>query len=345
MSRIVRYNKLSTGLREVFGCRVQRVAVDGGFTCPNRDRTVGVGGCIYCDEAGSRAAYVEPTLPIREQVRRGIERMRRRYKAEKFLVYFQPYTNTYAPVERLRALYDEALDHPDVVGLMIGTRADCLGHRSRRGKEAECEKMDNLRPETVRLLTSAATTPKTGCQPVLQLLEEYHRRTYLWVELGLQSVNDETLRWIGRGHDLAPFERGAREAKARGLRLCAHLIVGLPTDRREDHLAAAELLNRLGFDGVKIHSLYVSRNAPLGAMFEREPFDLMTRREYVERVCDILERLDPRIVIHRLASDADARTLIAPDWCLDKRGVVADIEAELERRGTREGCRMGESGL
>jgi hypothetical protein len=304
VERLSRYNNLSAHLREVFGCRVQRVAVDGGFTCPTRDGTVGSGGCIYCDGAGSRAAYVEPQLPIREQVRRGIEQMRRRYKAEKFPVYFQPYTNTYAPVERLRALYDEALDHPDVVGLMVGTRADCVDRE------------------------------------VLDLLEEYHRRTYLWLELGLQSASNRTLNWIGRGHDLATFEHGAREAKARGLRLCAHLIIGLPTDWRADHFAAADLLNRLGFDGLKIHCLYVSRNAPLGAVFEREPFPLMTRRQYVARVCDVLERLDPRIVIHRLTSDADRRALIAPAWCLDKRGVVADIEAELERRDSRQGSRL-----
>jgi len=316
-----RYNALSAHWREVFGCRVQRVAVDGGFTCPNRDGTVGEGGCIYCDEVGSRAAYVEPKLPIREQVRRGIAQMRRRYKAEKFVVYFQPYTNTYAPVERLRARYDEALDHPDVVGLMIGTRADCLGRTG-------CQPVP-----------SSAHGPETGYQPVLQLLQEYHRQTYLWVELGLQSASDKTLKWIRRGHDLAAFEGGAREAKARGLRLCAHLIVGLPTDRRSDHLAAAELLNRLGFDGIKIHCLYVSRNAPLGRLYEQKLFRLMTRRQYVVRVCDILERLDPRIVIHRLASDADAQNLIAPLWCLDKRGVVADIEAELERRNSRQGSR------
>ncbi|KPL12329.1 hypothetical protein AMJ85_01155 [candidate division BRC1 bacterium SM23_51] len=305
MSGSARYRKLSAHLREVFGCRVQRAAVDGGFTCPNRDGTVGMGGCIYCDEAGSRAAYVEPRLPIREQVRRGIDRMRRRYKAQKFLVYFQPYTNTYASAERLRTLYDQALDHPDVVGLMIGTRADCI--------EGE----------------------------VLDLLEEYHRRTYLWLELGLQSASAKTLKWIGRGHDPETFEQGAKRAKARGLRLCAHLIVGLPTDWRADHLAAADLLNRLGFDGLKIHCLYVSRNAPLGRIYQLKPFRLMTRGQYVVRVCTILERLDPCIVIHRLTSDADKRTLLAPDWCLDKRGVIADIEAELDRRGSRQGSRLG----
>ncbi|MBM3333080.1 TIGR01212 family radical SAM protein [Candidatus Sumerlaeota bacterium] len=323
MEKQPRYKKLSSHLRELFGCRVHRVAVDGGFTCPNRDGKIGVGGCLYCDEAGSRASYVEPRLPVREQVRRGIEQMRRRYKARKFLVYFQPYTNTYAPVERLRRLYDEALDHPDVVGLMIGTRADCLG------------------------------------DDVLNLLEQYHRRTYLWVELGLQSVSDATLRWIGRGHDFAAFERGAKQAKARGLRLCAHLIVGLPTDKREDHLAAADALNRLGFDGVKIHSLYVGRNSALGAMCMEKlahqsddsscdlssPFELMTRQDYVARVCDILERLDPRIVIHRLTSDVSSRDLLAPEWRLDKSGVVAGIEAEMERRNSCQGSKQAHGQL
>ncbi len=299
---------------------MHRVAVDAGFTCPTRDGTLGRGGCLYCEEAGSRAAYVEPALPIREQVRHGIEHVRRRYKAEKFLVYFQPYTNTYAPAERLRALYDEALDHRDVVGLMIGTRPDYLG-------DAGTEKATRCR-------AAAQHTPAP-----LDLLEEYHRRTYLWVELGLQSVNDQTLRWIRRGHDFAAFEHAAVAARARGLRLCAHVIVGLPTDRREDHLAAADALNRLGFEGVKIHCLYVSRKAPLGEVYAREPFPLMTREEYVERVCDILERLNPRIVIHRLTSDADRRTLIAPLWCLDKGGILSAIDAELARRNSRQGSR------
>ncbi|MCX8035888.1 MAG: TIGR01212 family radical SAM protein [Candidatus Sumerlaeia bacterium] len=314
----LRYCSFSSHLRQTFGCRVHRVAVDAGMTCPTRDGTLGRGGCIYCEEAGARAAYVEPALPIREQVRRGIEHVRRRYKAEKFLVYFQPYTNTYAPVERLRALFDEALDHPDVVGLMIGTRPDCLVDRG------------------VGKATFGQPAPQQEPAP-LALLEEYHRRTYLWVELGLQSVNDATLAWVRRGHDFAAFERAAAAAKARGLRLCAHVIVGLPTDRREDHLAAADALNRLGFDGVKIHCLYVSRNAPLGEVYAREPFPLMTREEYVERVCDILERLNPRMVIHRLTSDADRRTLVAPLWCLDKGGILSEIDAELARRGSRQG--------
>lgn len=239
--------------------------------------------------------------PIREQVRSGIEKMRRRYKAQKFLVYFQPYTNTYGSVDRLRALYDEALDHPDVVGLMIGTRADCAD------------------------------------EAVLDLLLDYHRRTYLWLELGLQSVKAKTLKWIERGETLTTFKVAATRAIARGLHVCAHLIVGLPTDTRDDHLAAADLLNQHGFEGIKIHSLYVSRHAPLGALYEREPFALMSRREYVERVCDVLERLEPRIVIHRLASDVGRESLLVPDWVLDKRGVVADIEAELARRDSRQG--------
>lgn len=304
MSGSARYRKLSAHLREVFGCRVQRVAVDAGFTCPNRGGFAGSGGCIYCDQAGSRAAYVEPELPVREQVRRGVEHMRRRYKARKFLVYFQPYTNTYGPIDRLRALYDEALDHPDVVGLMIGTRADCAD------------------------------------EDVLDLLLDYHRKTYLWLELGLQSTSAITRKRIDREENIHVFKFAARRAKARGLRLCAHLIVGFPTDTPTDHFNAAEMLNLLRFDGVKIHSLYISRNARLSHLYKPASFPLMTRDEYVERVCDVLERLDPRIVIHRLTSDADEQTLVAPDWVLDKRGVIADIEAELKRRDSRQGERQ-----
>ena len=304
MSNDPRYYRFSSYLKDEFGCRVQRVAVDAGFTCPNRDGTLGTGGCVYCDDSGSRAAYVQPQMSIREQVRAGIERLRPRYKAEKFLVYFQPCTNTYSAADRLKRVYDEALEHPDVVGMMIGTRADCV--------ESE----------------------------VLDLLEAYHKRTFVWLELGLQSASPTTLRWIRRGHDLATFEKGARAARDRGLRLCAHMIVGLPTDKASDHYQAADLLNRIGFKGVKIHSLYVSRDAPLGALYQREPFKLMTRERYVQRACDILERPGPDIVIHRLTSDADERTLLAPKWCLDKNGVLSDIEAELERRDTRQGARL-----
>jgi hypothetical protein len=299
----VPYNKFSAHLRGVFGCRVHRVAVDGGFTCPNRDGTAGVGGCIYCDEAGSRAAYVAPARPIREQVRRGIERMRRRFKAQKFLVYFQPYSNTYGPVEQLRALYDEALDHPDVVGLMVGTRADCLG------------------------------------PGVLDLLAEYHRRTYFWLELGLQSVRPGTLEWIGRGHDPRTFLHAAREAKARGLRVCAHLILGLPTDKPADYLMAVDMLNWLAMDGLKLHCLYVTENSRLGKLFGVRPFPLPTFHEYVQWVCDILERLHPRVAIERLTSDVDASNLVGPFWLIDKRAVIEEIEAELARRGTRQGSR------
>jgi len=300
-----RYRRFSAHLRTVFGCRVQRVAVDAGMTCPNRDGTLGTGGCLYCDEAGSRAAYVAPEQPVREQVARGVERMRRRYRAAKFLVYFQPYTNTYGPVERLRALYDEALEHPDVAGLIVGTRADCLG------------------------------------PGVLDLLEAYHRRTYLWLELGLQSANPATLAWIGRGHGLEAFVEGARAARQRGLRVCAHLILGLPTDQPEDDRRAVELLNGLGVDGVKLHALYVTRDSRLGALYEAAPFWLLAREEYVERAADVLERLDPRVVVHRLTSDADAERLLAPRWVLEKRAVVEEIEAALERRGTRQGSRFG----
>lgn len=304
-----RYLRLSAFLREHFGCRVQRVAVDAGMSCPNRDGTLGTGGCVYCNSTGSRAAYVDPRLPLREQVKEGIDRLRKRYKAEKFLVYFQPCTNTYARADRLRRLYDQALDHPDVVGMMIGTRPDCI--------EGD----------------------------VLDVLEEYHNRTFLSLELGLQSASPTTLRWIRRGHDVATFERASKAARERGLRLTAHMIVGLPTDKASDHYKAADMLNRLGYEGVKIHCLYISSDSPLAALYKKQSFKLMTREQYVERACNILERLDPKIVVHRLTSDADPLTLVEPKWCLDKNGILADIEAELEARDSRQGCRLAKTNL
>jgi radical SAM protein (TIGR01212 family) len=297
----VRYNLLSRHLREKFDCRVHRVSLDAGFTCPHRDGTKGRGGCIYCDEAGSRADYCQPELPIAEQLRRGKVRLARRFKAQKFIAYFQPYTNTYAPVERLRTLYDEALDDPDVVGLAIGTRPDCV-------------------PEEI-----------------LDLLAEYHARTYLWVEYGLQSARDETLHAINRQHSVADFVSAVERTKRRGIRLCTHVILGLPGESKPDMLASAQLLNDLAVDGVKIHSLYVSRDAPLAAHYRAGSVRLMTLLEFIDVICDYLERLRPEMLIHRLVGEAPREKLLAPQWCREKTNVLREIDRELERRGTRQG--------
>lgn len=277
--------------------------MDGGFTCPTRDGTLGLGGCVYCGKQGSGSGAHRSGFSIAEQVKAGIEMGQRRFKAQKFMAYFQAFTNTYAPVERLRALYDEALRYEEVVGLAIGTRPDCV-------------------PE-----------------PVLDLLEEYAHRTYLWVEYGLQSAHDRTLRFIKRGHTVAQFIEAVRRTKARGIPICAHVILGLPGETREEMMATADLVASLDLEGIKIHSLCVLQSTELAEMYQRGEFQLPTLEEYVSLVCDFLERLPPRMVIQRLSGEAPADLLVAPSWSLEKRAVLQKIEGELERRGTYQGRR------
>lgn len=303
MNRPVRYKSFSEHLRGHFGCRVYKVSVDAGFTCPTRDGTKARGGCLYCGEEGSRASYCDPDLPISEQVRRGIEFLRRRYKAEKFIAYFQPYTNTYAPVEVLRRVYDEALAVDDIVGLSIGTRPDCVSPQ------------------------------------VLDLLAEYNDRTYIWVEYGLQSAREKTLQYINRQHTVGEFVSVVEQTHTRGMRVCAHVILGLPHETRNDMLASADLISGLHVNGVKIHSLYINKNAPLARLYDTGQLQLLSLDEYVELVCDYLERLAPDILIHRLTGEAPPNLLLAPQWCAEKSAVIRRIRQELERRGSEQGSR------
>jgi radical SAM protein (TIGR01212 family) len=297
-----RYNQFTEELRARFGCRVQRISVDAGFTCPNRDGTVGTEGCIYCSSRGAGAPGIARGLSVTEQLLADKDFLARRYHAHKFLAYFQAFSNTYGPVERLRSLYDEALAVPDIVGLIVGTRPDCLP------------------------------------PAVLDLLAGYSRRTYLWLELGLQSSRDRSLAWIGRGHDVACFGTAAAAAKSRGIRVCAHVILGVPGESRDEMLATAGYLNSLAVDGVKLHHLHVLKGTELAKRHETGGIELMGQDAYVGLACDFLERLAPTTLIHRLVGDGN-RDLIAPRW--NKLAVMNAIDAELERRGTRQGIHSG----
>jgi len=296
----LRYNTFTAELRHVFGCRVQRVTLDAGFSCPNRDGTVGSGGCSYCGGAGAGAPGIPRQATLTEQLRVGKEFTARRYKATRFLAYFQAFSNTYGPVERLRAVYDEVLADPDIVGLIIGTRPDCL--------PAE----------------------------VINLLAAYHRRTWLWVELGLQSSSDATLTRINRGHDVASFVQAASALKTQGIRVCAHVILGLPGESRDEMLATPALLNQLGIDAVKLHHLHILSGTRLEKEFRAGELSLLERDDYLGLVCDFLERLDPRILVQRLVGDG-SKNLVAPRWGTDKSSLLAAITQELTRRGTRQG--------
>jgi uncharacterized protein len=298
-----RYNAFSDELKRVFGCRVQRLSVDAGFTCPNRDGSVGVDGCIFCGGKGSGSFGILQGAGVAQQLEHAKEVMVRKYKAERFIAYFQAYSNTYAPLAELRRLYDEALAVPDVAGLIIGTRPDCL-------------------PEAT-----------------LDLLAGYAKRCYFWLELGLQSPLDRTLAAIGRGHDLASFTTAVAGCRSRGIRVCAHVILGLPGESRDEMLSGAEFLNQTGVEGVKIHLLHVMRGTRLAEQYEEGSFRVLDRDQYVGLVCDFLERLDPGIVVQRLTGDGNRQDLIAPLWSLAKFEVLNCIDGELERRGTRQGSR------
>lgn len=298
------YRLLSEHLKELFGVRVHKISVDAGFGCPNRGGARDQPGCLFCDPAGSGAVGIDRRLGVAEQLALGKEVMTRKYRAQRFLAYFQPFSNTFAPPARLRTLYDEALAVPEVLGLAVGTRPDCLD------------------------------------AGVLDLLADYHQRCYFWLELGLQSRHDRTLDWLRRGHDYACFLRAYEGAKARGLRVCVHLIIGLPGESRDDLLTTVAEMARLRVDGVKLHLLHVLDGTPLGAMYREGRIGMLEQAEYVGLVADVLERLPPETLIHRLTGDGPRASLLAPLWSLNKWEVLNAIDAELARRESVQGCRV-----
>jgi radical SAM protein (TIGR01212 family) len=296
-----RYYAFSRFLREQFGTKVYRVTIDAGFTCPNVDGTVAVGGCVYCDNRSFSPNRRLPRVSVRDQVQRGVTLLQERYGARHFLAYFQAATNTYAPVPRLRRLYDEALDHPQIIGLAIGTRPDNV-------------------PD-----------------PVLDLIQSYARDRYVCLELGLQSRHDRSLDWMNRGHHFDAFVDAVQRCQGRNLDLCAHVILGLPGESPEDMMATADALAALPVNAVKIHNLHVVHDTPLEEMYRSGAVRMLECEEYVQLVCDFLERLPPNMVIHRLNGDAPPDYLVAPLWCLDKPGLLRAIHAELERRDSWQG--------
>ena len=297
------YQLFSEHLKKRFGVRVHKVSVDAGLGCPNRAGGRTGPGCLFCDPGGSGSVGIERQSSIAAQIEQGKEVMARKYKAGKFMAYFQPFSNTLAPVHQLRSLYDQALAVDDVVGLAVGTRPDCVP------------------------------------SDVLDLLGEYHRKSYFWLELGLQSSHDRTLRRLRRGHDYAAFAEAYSQAKSRDLNICVHVILGLPGESHEDMLATADVLAALKVDGVKLHLLHVLKNTPLGQMYAEHRIELLEMDEYVELVVDIVERLPRQTLIHRLTGDGPRDQLLAPLWSLKKWEVLNAIDAEFARRGSCQGNR------
>jgi len=297
------YQLFSSHLKKRFGGRVHKISIDAGFGCPNREGGRDAHGCLFCDPGGSGSVGIERDEPIAVQLERAKELMSRKYRAKYFIAYFQPFSNTFAPVDVLRSCYDQALAVDDVVGLAVGTRPDCLP------------------PET------------------LDLLAEYHQQTYFWLELGLQTIHDRSLDFLQRGHDYQCFLDAYQQAKQRGLKVCVHLILGLPGESREDILATAEEMARLKIDGVKLHLLHVLEGTPLGDLYKQGQIEMFELQDYVELVVDVIERLPPDTLIQRLTGDGPRHILLAPLWSMNKWEVLNAIDAELVRRGTVQGER------
>ncbi len=304
MTRKKRFYDLNTYFRRLYGERVHKISLDAGLTCPNRDGTLGRGGCTYCNAKGSGTGNRKKGYSITRQLEESKAPVIKRFKARKFIAYFQSFTNTYAPIETLKRLYDEALSVKDVVGMAIGTRPDCVS--------AE----------------------------VLDLLQDYARNYLIWVEYGLQSAHDETLKSINRGHDVKAFETAVAATAGRGIHIGTHIILGLPGETREQMLATADYVARLPIDGVKLHLLYVVKGTVMEQLYRSNGFRCLERNEYVDLVCDVLERLPENMVVQRLTGDPHPHELVAPQWALDKNNNVALIRKRLEERDSWQGKRV-----
>jgi len=289
-------------LRDKFGQKVQRLSLNAGFTCPTRDGTLGREGCVYCNERGF-SPFADTRLPLDRQIRQSMEFARKRYKATAFIAYFQNATNTYASIERLKKIYDVIRDFRDIVGLSISTRPDCIDE----------EKLD--------------------------FIKSYCKDYDVWIEYGLQSAHDRTLRFVNRGHTFHDFVRAALMTAERGIKVGAHVIIGLPGETRPDIGFTAKKIAKLPVAGVKFHALHVLKDTIMQRYYQEGKVRLLTLREYVDVVCDFLELMKPDCVIHRLISDAREDMLIEPKWINKKSEVINRIRQEFKRRGTRQGSR------
>lgn len=296
-----RYNSFGSYIKNLFGSKVYKVNVDAGFTCPNRDGTLSTTGCIYCNNDSFRPSSCKPTLSLKEQINNGIEYIKRRYRADKFLVYFQPYTNTYAPVHVLENLYKEALSNPLVIGLAIGTRPDTVDEEK------------------------------------ITLLENFSKDYFILIEYGMQSMYEKTLEFINRGHDYKTFLNALHMTKDRGIHIGAHIIVGFPTETKDEMLKMADEISTLPIEFLKIHQLQVIKDTPLEIIYKEKPFYVFGYEEYIDFIVKFLERLSPKIVIQRLFATAPDDILIAPQWGKTRQEILKDIEKRLEMKDTYQG--------
>ena len=296
-----RFNNLDYQLKKEFGEKIFKVSLDGGFTCPNRDGTIDDKGCIFCNETGSGDFAGTRGKSISHQIEEQIELLKNKFPDGKYIAYFQNFTNTYGETKYLRKIFTEALSHEKIVGLAIATRPDCLG------------------PE------------------VLDLLDELNKKTFLWVELGLQTVHEKSAEFINRGYPLKTFDEAVGKLNSRGIKVVAHLIIGLPGEGVEDMLKSVEHISSIGVWGAKLHLLHIIKDTALCRYYLENSFHILDMEEYIDIIVTLISHLNPEIVIHRLTGDGSRDTLVAPLWSLQKRKVLNRINMELKSRNIIQG--------
>lgn len=295
------YHSFDYMLKERFGEKIYKVALNGGMTCPNRDGTLGNRGCIFCSAGGSGDFAGNRQDSITQQIEKQASSIRQKRGVAKFIAYFQAYTNTYAPVNYLRKIYTEAISHPDIVAVSIGTRPDCLD------------------------------------KDILQLLDELNQKKPVWVELGLQTIHETTAQYIRRGYPLSCFEQAVSELRKRNLDVIVHTILGLPGENRNDILSTIEYLNHQDIQGIKLQLLHVLKGTDLADDYLAGKFQVYTMEEYLDLVIDCLEHLNPEIVIHRLTGDGPKDLLIAPLWSSAKRTVLNTLHRKCKLQHSFQG--------
>lgn len=289
----MKYTTLNNYLKERFGKKVYKIALNGGFTCPNRDGTIDTRGCIFCSKGGSGDFAESPDLTITEQIENGKKRLEKKIKNGKYIAYFQAFTNTYAPVERLRTIYEEAINNPDIVALSIGTRPDCLG------------------------------------DDVLALLDELNKIKPIFVELGLQTINEDTARYIRRGYTLEVYDKAVADLHKIGTNVVTHIILGLPNESKEDMLNSVKYACKVT-DGIKLQLLHILKGTDLAKDYEQGKFEVLTLEQYTEIIKECVQIIPENVVIHRLTGDGAKKDLIAPLWSADKKTVLNTINRALK---------------
>ncbi len=292
------YYSLKDYYIEKYGTKVYKITIDAGFTCPNRDGTIGYGGCIYCDEQGSGRGQFKQNLSVKDQILKTKKILQKKYKAKKFALYFQAFSNTYAPVEQLKKIYEEGIscDEGDIVSLIIGTRPDCIDEEK------------------------------------LKLISSYYPRYEVWIEYGLQSIHQKTLEWINRGHTTKEYVKAITLTKKFPIKITTHIIIGLPNETYNDMMETINFIVNNKVDAMKIHSLYIHKNSRLAVVYHKKSFPLLTQNEYIKIIVDILEILPKDIIIARLTGETDRDNLIAPPWVLNKQKVIEGIKKLLAER-------------